>query len=209
VEQIFRRQDEPASREEARRSLSAGSSSGGFGSDLRRAVEEAADRVEEIVGAAERVAAEIVAEAHAEADRHLEQRRRDAERMVEERAASLTRFTELLAERGNRLEARAQAMVAELEETAILLARLKEGIGRMESPPEQGPHEADERRLDAPTARIAAGAEGQASESAVLHAAQMAVVGSSRDQIAGVLRSTYGIGDPDPILDEILGSERG
>lgn len=49
-----------------------------------------------------------------------------------------------------------------------------------------------------------AGGEGDQVE-ALLRATQMAVKGSSREEIAGVLREQYRLSNPDAILDEILG----
>ena len=49
-----------------------------------------------------------------------------------------------------------------------------------------------------------AGGEGDQVE-ALLRATQMAVKGSSREEIAGVLRDQYRLSNPDAILDEILG----
>jgi hypothetical protein len=41
----------------------------------------------------------------------------------------------------------------------------------------------------------------------LLRAAQMAVAGSSREEIERALRAELGIGDPGPIVDELLGAQ--
>lgn len=51
-------------------------------------------------------------------------------------------------------------------------------------------------------------AEPATEEEALLRATQMAVAGSSRDEIAATLQNELGVGDPDPILDQILGPGR-
>ena len=58
-----------------------------------------------------------------------------------------------------------------------------------------------------PTSQSGGDPAGAIPASAKLLATQMAVAGSSRDEIEGRLRSEYGIDDPGSMLDTILGSE--
>ena len=46
---------------------------------------------------------------------------------------------------------------------------------------------------------------GASSDEAMLRATQMAVAGSSRDEIGRTLEAEFGIDDPEPILGQILG----
>ena len=46
---------------------------------------------------------------------------------------------------------------------------------------------------------------GASSDEAMLRATQMAVAGSSRDEIGRTLEAEFGIDDPEPILEQILG----
>ncbi|MEZ5061034.1 MAG: hypothetical protein R2700_05885, partial [Solirubrobacterales bacterium] len=48
-------------------------------------------------------------------------------------------------------------------------------------------------------------AEVAVSQEAMLHATRMAIAGEDRDRIADELRREYGITNPDPILDRVLG----
>ena len=48
----------------------------------------------------------------------------------------------------------------------------------------------------------------QGREAALLRAAQMAVGGSSRDEIERALETELAISDPTPIVDELLGPRR-
>jgi hypothetical protein len=53
--------------------------------------------------------------------------------------------------------------------------------------------------------QASAGSGPIASEEVLLRATQMAIAGSSRDEIASALRAEFGIADPGPIVDGILG----
>ena len=54
--------------------------------------------------------------------------------------------------------------------------------------------------------RRSSGAKPPGREHALLRAAQMAVAGSSRDEIEHALRAELGIADPEPIVDDLLGA---
>lgn len=45
------------------------------------------------------------------------------------------------------------------------------------------------------------------SQEALLHATRLAVAGNERQEIAATLRDEFGIEDPDPVLDRVLGAE--
>lgn len=45
------------------------------------------------------------------------------------------------------------------------------------------------------------------SQEALLHATRLAVAGNEREEIATTLRDDFGIEDPDPVLDRVLGAE--
>jgi hypothetical protein len=50
-----------------------------------------------------------------------------------------------------------------------------------------------------------AGEQVAVSQEAVLHATRMAIAGDDRQRIAESLRDEYGITDPAPILDRVMG----
>ncbi len=87
----------------------------GVSSGLSRSVSEATDRIHEIIDAAEKVASEIRTEAEVEAQKYLAERRREADRAVEERTESLDRLTKTLADTGEQFKHQAERMLAELE----------------------------------------------------------------------------------------------
>jgi hypothetical protein len=229
---IFNRSQQTAAdlrREETAGNSSAQSPGSSSGSELKRVVDAAAARVDEIVDDAERVASGIIAEAEAEADSYLEGRRRDVEQAIDQWSADLRGLGELLSRQENRLRELTEAMMGELEEIAGVLRRVPPELDRRrELTPERAPgapqpppperprqprsaaerarpkaQEADEPQ---PEARDRSAPHGR--EAALLRAAQMAVGGSSRDEIEQALETELEISDPAPIVDELLGPRR-
>jgi hypothetical protein len=197
------------------------------GSELKRVVEGAAQRVDEIVDGAERVASEILAEAEAEAARYVEERRREVEQVIDEWSADLNGLVELLSGREGRLSELTEGMLSELEEISGVLRRIPPAINRWhELSPDASssaePNDSQQGELldpseatvdDAPMATTGveapvepeAGASSGGHENAVLRAAQMAVGGSSREEIERALSIELAISDPGPIVDELFG----
>jgi hypothetical protein len=195
--------DEPAGNSSSR---SAGASSG---SELKRVVDAAARRVDEIVDGAERVASGIIAEAEAEAEAYVDGLRREVEQAVEAWSTDLRGVAELLGQQESRLTEMTRSMITELEEIAAVLGRIPPELDRRQDllP------ESYRKGARAPAAGSGAGPVEEPSEhpptrgreNALLRAAQMAVAGSSRDEIEQALASELTISDPSPIVDELLG----
>jgi hypothetical protein len=82
---------------------------------LDRSIFEAAGRIEAIIGAANRVAAEIRAEALAEANRHLEEAEREADRVAMRRITEISELTDSLRARADRLLQASDEFVGALE----------------------------------------------------------------------------------------------
>ncbi len=214
------------------------------GSELKRVVDAAAERVDEIVNSAEQVAAEIIAGAEVEAARYVEGRRREADEVMDQWSADLRGLAELLGRQENRLRELTEAMIGELGEISEALRRVPPEFGARSdlatapngapedapaSPPNGAPEAASASPLD-PTAPSPASQTAQlppeppapqtvasepprpsgpkppGREHALLRAAQMAVAGSSRDEIEHALRADLGIDDPEPIVDDLLGA---
>jgi hypothetical protein len=232
---IFNRSQQTAAdlrREEAAENSSAQSPGSSSGSELKRVVDAAAARVDEIVDDAERVASGIITEAQAEADSYLEGRRRDVEQAIDQWSAELRGLGELLSRQEDRLRELTEAMIGELEEIAGVLRRVPpeldrrreltpEGVPAAPATPEPPPLErpgqprraaerarprAQEAEELQPEARDRSAPHGR--EAALLRAAQMAVAGSSRDEIERALETELEISDPVPIVDELLGPRR-
>lgn len=177
------------------------SSHGSVGGPPSRALaEEASAQVREIIEAAERTAAAIVEDARAEARRQLDEARAEANRAAARRAEESARLTD-------ELIGRTEAVWRQSDELLRLLGETKQHFDETSQgtpPPGQPPSYLREvtgqsHRADAPGGRHVEGAR--------LLAAQMAVAGSSRAEIAATLRDKFAIEDPGPMLDAILGQE--
>jgi hypothetical protein len=187
--------------------------SAGKPGDLSRKQEDlratTAERLEAIVEAAERAAEGVIDDAEAHARRYLAQARAQADRLAEERAAELADLVDSLLGQAIALRREAERLQATLEEAR---SRIERGEVQPRSPEPVGepqeeqpevprlraverdePAEADDRRSDAAGARLLA--------------TQMAVSGSSREEIELKLRNGFQIEDADAILDAILGPE--
>jgi hypothetical protein len=91
-------------------------------SELRRSMGQATERIHEIIDAAERVAAEIRADAEAEARSYLAERKREAELLVKDRTQALDQLTKTLADSAEGFKHQAERMLADLDR-AIVEAR--------------------------------------------------------------------------------------
>jgi hypothetical protein len=167
-----------------------------------------AERLEAIVEAAERAAESVIDDAEAQARRYLSQARAESEQAAQGRTAELADLVDsllgqavALRQEAERLQASLEAAQAQLggapaapapaDEAVVEAAppekprlRAVDGAPKPESP-------ADQSRADATGARLLA--------------TQMAVSGSSREEIEGRLRTRFQIEDTNAILDAILG----
>lgn len=118
------------------------SSPAGASSELRRSVGQATERIHEIIDAAERVAVEIRSDAEAEAERYLDQRRREADRLAADRTAALDQLTKTLANSAERFKHQAEQMLADLDR---VISEARAGVYRngalaaVEAEPEPSP----------------------------------------------------------------------
>jgi hypothetical protein len=154
-------------------------------------------RIQEMLDTAERVAGEIRADAEAAGRTYLQERQRDADRVVQERMAELDQITQSLAARAANMEHEMTAFVAEVEQIRWRMGRL---IGEDGPPAESAP-------AGSPTPGMAvqspARFEPAASQDAALRATQMAVAGAERADIEQMLRDQFGMDDPSAI-DRVL-----
>jgi len=181
-----------------------------------------AERLEAIVEAAERAAEGVIDDAEAQARRYLAQAQAEADRLADSRSSELSDLIETLLGQALSLRREAESLQATLEEAR---ARI-EGRGEAPEPdsiepepsaPEEYFEEPGEvERPAAPRLRAVVFEEAPATEAgarrsdaagARLLATQMAISGSSREEIAHRLRSGFEIEDADAILDAILGPE--
>ena len=177
-----------------------------------------AERLEAIVEAAERAAEGVIDDAETQARQYLAQAKAEADRLAEGRADELSDLIETLLGQALSLRREAEALQATLEEAR---GRIEGGAEAVE--PEPLPAEADFEKQAAPEsataprlravvfeeAPAAVGDQRSDAAGARLLATQMAISGSSREEIAHRLRSGFEIEDADAILDAILGREEG
>jgi vacuolar-type H+-ATPase subunit H len=155
----------------------------------------AAERLGTIVEAAERAAESVIDDAETQARRYLAEAEAKADRIATERLAGQSELIDALLTQAEELREQAERMVAALER-----ARVELGGEAIENPAQ-----------DPPRPRLAAVAEPEDGRGSLagarLLATQMAVSGSSREEIELRLQDGFKIEDPTPILDAILGPE--
>jgi hypothetical protein len=172
---------------------------------------DTAERLEAIVEAAERAAESVIDDAETQARRYLAQARAEADRLATDRVAGLAELIEALIEQATTLRQDAERLQTTLEEAR---ARVEPG----EEPERvEGPEPVDQsQESTAPRLRAVVSEETAAPEpgerradaaGARLLATQLAVEGSSREEIEQRLRNGFEIEDTDAILDAILGPE--
>lgn len=165
-------------------------------SNPRALTPSAAERLGTIVEAAERAAESVIDDAETQARRHIAEAEAQADQIAAERLADQSELIDSLLAEAEELRAQAERMVASLER-----ARSELGEGG-EAPRQDGPRRS---HLSAVSERPDDGRGSLAG--ARLLATQMAVSGSSREEIEQRLRNGFEIQDPAPILDAILGPE--
>lgn len=175
-----------------------------------------AERLEAIVEAAERAAEGVIDDAEAQARRYLAQAQAEADRLAGDRTAELSDLIDTLLGQALSLRREAERLQATLEEARDRIegpARSDEpALAEIEEPEEhQEPEIPVAPRLRAVVFEEApAGDEGVKRSDAAgarLLATQMAISGSTREEIAHRLRNGFEIEDADAILDAILGPE--
>lgn len=208
------------------------SESSAAASELRRSITEASQRVGEIIDDAERAAAEIRAEAQEEARieaqravnesaaelasvvsplvERVEGLRVEAASLMDELQVVTERLRKLTQPNESGLPASEPEALESVSEPAIeaepdgpaatsLDAQAPESAGSSAPPgpvpvPYPGKAAASDPELSGPP------------EEALLRATQMAVAGNSRPEIEETLRDEFGLDDPVPVVDDILGT---
>ena len=177
-----------------------------------------AERLEAIVEAAERAAEGVIDDAEAQARRYLAEAQTEADRLAKGRTAELSDLVETLLGQALSLRREAESLQATLEEARARIADPGEVASAAPAEPEELMEpELEEEPEASPAPRLRAvvfeeapppaGTRRSDAAGARLLATQMAISGSSREEIAHRLRSGFAIEDTDAILDAILGSE--
>lgn len=171
-----------------------------------------AQRLEAIVEAAERAAEGVIDDAEAQARRYLTQARAEADRITDRRMEDLSHMIDVLLDQADSLQREAERMQTLLEEAKFRINPeqpdgVKEAASGSEEPAPL--REAPRLRAVAHPEQSAPASEAPQADAAGarLLATQMAVSGSSREEIEQRLRNRFEIEDTSPILDAILGPE--
>ena len=171
-----------------------------------------AERLAAIVEAAERAAVKVIDDAEEEARGRLEQAEAEAERLVADRLAELEASTDSLISQAEAVRVQSEQLIASLRQA------------RRQLVPEREPEQPERRQPDArpsyltavdpvaepvaPAPTVLRPATGETTAAgARLLATQMAVSGSSREEIEARLRNGFEIEDTAAIVDAILGPE--
>lgn len=179
-----------------------------------------ADRVTSIIEAAEQAASALIDSADAKAKRYLEEAEAEADRAVAARLEGLVEATDALVSQAEEIRRESERLLEALRRTGARVEPGANGAARAEAvaaargkhlsavpsepgaalEPERGePAEPRDEQLPPQRSGSPAGAR--------LLATQMAVSGSSREEIEARLRSGFEIEDTALILDAILGPE--
>jgi hypothetical protein len=186
------------------------------GKSLSESMASAAERIQEIVDAAERIAADIRTEAETEAEEYLEQRRRDADQLTVERSRELQEISATLADHATRVKEQAEDLVRSVDAAVAKMTAAPpevKDVPPLAAAPDPESDAADVPPAGAPRPTAYAGKGGNSEnpsgtrEDALVRATQMAVAGHERAEIEAALASEFGIEEPGPLVDDILGAE--
>jgi vacuolar-type H+-ATPase subunit H len=167
-----------------------------------------AERLEAIVEAAERAAEGVIDDAEVQARRYLAEAKAEADRLTESRVAELSDLVDSLLGQAVSLRQEVERL-----QTALEVAKTRVEVERGEQPQEPAgqPPQAEVPRLRAVSGHEEpapeAGSNRADAAGARLLATQLAVSGSSREEIELRLRNGFEIEDTAAILDAILGPE--
>jgi vacuolar-type H+-ATPase subunit H len=172
---------------------------------MRRSSLEAStsERLGAIVAAAEEAAAKVIDDAEAEGRRYISDAQAEADRIVPERLASLAALTDSLVSQAETIRQQAGQLLESLAQAGADLEPEPAPLSR-------GSHLTAVAPVEEPAGEEAGAdpaGERQTHAGARLLATQMAVSGSSREEIASRLRNGFEIDDTEAILDAILGPE--
>lgn len=191
----------------------------------------AMERVRPIVEAAEQASAAIIAEAEEQARRHVEESRARAEQLAAARTREMWSVADDLIVRSEGVRQRSDELLRALSyaKEGLEEALRSEGppptayapvpaaqpmpqpYAQPQPQPQSQPYARPEPQTPPyappppPPAVPPPGGAAQPSEGARLLATQMAVAGSTREEISNRLFNEFGVQEPGPMLDAILG----
>lgn len=148
---------------------------------VQATMNEMSERLQTVIDAAERGAEAIRSDAEEQARMHVAEAQRKADRMTAERVRLISELTDDLITHAGTVRNRSEQMVEALDDAIDSVA------GNGDSTPAT-------RRPAEPVA-----------QAALVHATRLAVAGGDHGTIARALRERFGIANPDPIVERVLG----
>ena len=183
-------------------------------------------QLQTVIDAAERAAAAIRQDAEEQARRHLADAQRKADRLTAERVRLIAQLTDDLLRHAGTVREQSEVMVESLETAIRAVTRKLEEPPELNSPDPAGAAFESSPEIEPPPvaepapAPLSISSQPLAepaprpavplgfSQDALLQATRLAVSGAGREAIAQMLRDDYGIADPTPVVDRVLGPPR-
>jgi vacuolar-type H+-ATPase subunit H len=170
-----------------------------------------AERLAAIVEAAERAAVTVIDDAEAQARQRLEEAQAEADGLIAGRLGSLAELTDSLLDQAEAIRGQAERLVFALQEAQRRL-EIEEPSAGEQRPPARPSHltavaPVGGRLAAVESTELGLNGDLRTAAGARLLATQMAVSGSSREEIEQKLRNGFEIEDTASILDAILGPE--
>jgi hypothetical protein len=195
---------------------------------VQSTMDQMTNQLQTVIDAAERAAQVIRHDAEEQARRHLAEAQAKADQMTAERVRLIAALTDDLVRHAGTVRAKSEEMVGALEEAIgevtrkldepveALVAHSSAPDGAPEpvaAGPEDGPgglppatgHEHPGLPLGSGGWALHGPESPAIPQDALLEATRLAVAGTDRASIAAILRADYGIDDPDPVVDRVLG----
>lgn len=183
----------------------------------RPSVSQVGERVRTLIAAAERAAAAIRDDAERQADEYMTEAQRRADSLTTDRIQLIANLTDDLIGHAAAVRSHSEQVVASLEQA---IETITEGeqieLNPIAFPPalEAGEGESDVAEVTAysntwaqeePEGNDDQKATRTKAETATLRATRLAIAGHDRTEIARTLRAEFGIDDPEPIIERVLG----
>ena len=171
---------------------------------VQATMDQMTNQLQTVIDAAERAAQVIRRDAEEQARRHLAEAQAKADQMTAERVRLIAALTDDLVRHAGTVREKSEEMVGALEEAIGEVTRkLDEPVDALAAPP---PSPGPSGPAIGSGGWALHGAESSAvPQDALLEATRLAVTGKDRAAIAAVLRTNYGIENPDPVVDRVLG----
>lgn len=166
-------------------------------------MDQMTEQLQTVIDAAERAAAVIRHDAEEQARRHLADAQGKADRLTAERVRLIAQLTDDLLRHAGTVRDQSEHMVDSLELAIRSVTEKLDQENGQPSPPPASP------QLEAPGEVVEPEVEVAVpmgfSQDALMEATRLAIAGADREAVAAMLRRDYGIADPAPVVDRVMG----